>query len=69
MSRGSKKFKSSIKKMSQLNYLEIKLFLNLSDSEVAEALENIEGLQHIKIFQELKKEILVKYESQKILDL
>ena len=55
--------------MSQLNYLEIKLFLNLSDSEVAEALENIEGLQHIKIFQELKKEILVKYESQKILDL
>ena len=54
--------------MSQLNYLELKLFLNLSDSEVAEALENIEGLQHIEIFKELKKEILLKYESKKAMD-
>lgn len=51
------------------NYLEIKLFLNLTDSEVAEALENIESLQHIEIFKELKKEILLKYESQKTLSL
>ena len=50
-------------------YLELKLFLNLSDSEVAEALENIESLQHIEIFKELKEEILKKYESQKTLSL
>ena len=50
-------------------YLELKLFLNLSDSEVAEALENIESLQHIEIFKELKTEILKKYESQKTLSL
>ena len=49
------------------NYLELKLFLNLTDSEVAEALENIESLQHLEIFKELKKEILLKYESQKTL--
>lgn len=55
--------------MSQLNYLEIKLFLNLSDAEVAKVLENIEGLQHIETFRELKKEILLKYESQKTLSL
>ena len=55
--------------MSQLNNLQIKLFLNLNDSEVAEVLENIEGLQHIETFKELKKEILIKYESQKILNL
>tara|TARA_B100000519_G_C13949657_1_gene300106 strand:- start:72 stop:236 length:165 start_codon:yes stop_codon:yes gene_type:complete len=51
------------------NYLELKLFLNLNDSEVAEVLENIEGLQHIETFKELKKEILIKYESQKTLSL
>ena len=51
------------------NYLEIKLFLNLTDSEVAEALENIESLQHIETFRELKKEILIKYDSQKTLSL
>ena len=54
--------------MSQLNYLELKLFLNLSDAEVAEALENIESLQHIETFRELKKEILKKYESKKALE-
>tara|TARA_B100000161_G_scaffold82949_1_gene57771 strand:- start:3167 stop:3376 length:210 start_codon:yes stop_codon:yes gene_type:complete len=69
MLRNPKVLKSSIKKMSQLNYLELKLFLNLTDSEVAEALENIESLQHIEIFKELKKEILLKYESQKTLSL
>ena len=51
------------------NYLEIKLFLNLTDSEVAEVLENIEDFQHIETFRELKKEILLKYESQKTLSL
>ena len=45
------------------------LFLNLSDAEVAEVLENIEDLQHIETFKELKKEILLKYESQKTLSL
>ena len=50
-------------------YLELKLFLNLSDAEIAEVLENIEGLQHIETFKELKKEILIKYESQKTLSL
>ena len=55
--------------MSQLNYLELKLFLNLSDAEVAEVLENIEGLQHIETFKELKEEIIRKYESQKTLSL
>ena len=69
MLRSSKVLKPSIKKMSQLNYLELKLFLNLSDAEVAEVLENIEGLQHIETFKELKKEILIKYESQKTLSL
>lgn len=51
------------------NFLELKLFLNLTDSEVAEVLENIEDLQHIETFRELKKEILIKYESQKTLSL
>ena len=51
------------------NFLELKLFLNLSDAEVAEVLENIEDLQHIETFRELKKEILIKYESQKTLNL
>ena len=51
------------------NYLELKLFLNLSDAEVAEVLENIESLQNIETFRELKKEILLKYESQKTLSL
>tara|TARA_B100000085_G_scaffold136176_1_gene124030 strand:- start:1025 stop:1234 length:210 start_codon:yes stop_codon:yes gene_type:complete len=69
MLRNSKVLKPSIKKMSQLNYLELKLFLNLSDDEIAEVLENIEGLQHIETFKELKKEILLKYESQKTLSL
>ena len=65
MFRGAKILKPSIKKMSQLNSLHLKLFLNLSDAEVAEALENIEGLQHIEIFQELKKEILKKIRISK----
>ena len=69
MLRGSKKFKSTIKKMSQLNSLQLKLFLNLSDAEVAEVLENIESLQHIETFRELKEEIIKKYESQKTLSL
>ena len=69
MLKSSTILKPSIKKMSQLNYLELKLFLNLSDAEVAEVLENIEGLQHIETFRELKKEILLKYESQKTLSL
>ena len=63
MLRSSKVFKPSIKKM----YLELKLFLNLSENEIAEVLENIEGLQHIETFKELKKEILKKYESKKAL--
>ena len=49
------------------NYLELKLFLNLSDDEIAEVLENIESLQHIETFKELKEEIIKKYESQKAL--
>ena len=48
-------------------YLELKLFLNLSDIELAEVLEKLESLQHIETFKELKKEILLKYESQKVL--
>tara|TARA_Y100000401_G_scaffold96175_1_gene83166 strand:- start:206 stop:370 length:165 start_codon:yes stop_codon:yes gene_type:complete len=51
------------------NYLELKLFLNLSDAEVAEVLENIESLQHIETFREFKEEIIKKYESQKTLSL
>ena len=47
------------------NYLELKLFLNLSDAEVAEVLENIESLQHIETFRELKEEIIKKYELSK----
>tara|TARA_R100000773_G_scaffold19811_1_gene17765 strand:+ start:219 stop:431 length:213 start_codon:yes stop_codon:yes gene_type:complete len=70
MLRSSKILKPSFKKMSQqLNNLRLKLFLNLSDAEVAEVLENIEDLQHIETFRELKKEILLKYESQKTLSL
>tara|TARA_R100000995_G_C3370046_1_gene71305 strand:- start:322 stop:486 length:165 start_codon:yes stop_codon:yes gene_type:complete len=53
----------------ETNYLELKLFLNLSDAEVAEVLENIQDLQHIETFRELKEEILNKYESQKTLSL
>ena len=52
-----------------MNSLQLKLFLNLSDAEVAEVLENIEGLQHIETFKELKEEIIKKYESQKTLSL
>tara|TARA_R100000329_G_scaffold30963_1_gene28630 strand:- start:226 stop:399 length:174 start_codon:yes stop_codon:yes gene_type:complete len=48
-------------------YLELKLFLNLSDIELAEVLEKLESLQHIETFKEFKKEILIKYESQKVL--
>ena len=44
------------------NSLQLKLFLNLSDAEVAEVLENIEDLQHIETFRELKEEIIKKYE-------
>ncbi len=51
--------------MSQLNSLQLKLFLNLSDSEVAEVLENIQDLQHIETFRELKEEIINKYELAK----
>ena len=50
------------------NSLELKLFLNLSDAEVAEVLENIESLQHIETFRELKEEIIKKYESQKAME-
>jgi len=49
------------------NYLELKLFLNLSDAEVAEVLENIESLQHIETFRELKEEIIKKYDSKRAL--
>ena len=45
-----------------MNSLQLKLFLNLSDAEVAEVLENIEDLQHIETFRELKEEIIRKYE-------
>tara|TARA_A100001391_G_scaffold57481_1_gene35146 strand:- start:358 stop:561 length:204 start_codon:yes stop_codon:yes gene_type:complete len=48
-----------------MNSLQLKLFLNLSDAEVAEVLENIEDLQHIETFRELKKEIIDKYELEK----
>lgn len=51
-----------------MNYLELKLFLNLSDAEVAEVLENIQELQHIETFRELKKEILKSYESKKAIE-
>ena len=54
-------------KIMDSNYLELKLFLNLSDAEVAEVLENIEDLQHIETFRELKEEIIKKYESKKAL--
>jgi|TARA_R100000084_G_scaffold41638_1_gene16979 hypothetical protein len=50
------------------NYLELKLFLNLKDSELAEVLEKLEALQDIETFRELKKEILLKYESQKAIE-
>jgi hypothetical protein len=53
----------------KINYLELKLFLNLSDAEVAEVLENIQELQHIETFRELKEEIIKKWESQKTLNL
>tara|TARA_R100000773_G_C4123421_1_gene57772 strand:+ start:232 stop:441 length:210 start_codon:yes stop_codon:yes gene_type:complete len=46
----------------ETNSLQLKLFLNLSDAEIAEVLENIEGLQHIETFRELKKELLDKLE-------
>ena len=45
-----------------MHSLQLKLFLNLSDAEVAEVLENIQELQHIETFRELKKELLDKYE-------
>ena len=48
-----------------MNSLRLKLFLNLSDAEVAEVLENIRELQHIETFRELKKEIINKYELEK----
>ena len=50
------------------NYLELKLFLNLSDAEVAEVLENIQELQHIETFKELKEEIIKKYDSKKAME-
>jgi len=50
------------------NYLELKLFLNLTNEEIAEVLEKLEELQDIETFRELKKEILIKYESQKVLN-
>jgi len=50
------------------NYLELKLFLNLTNKEIAEVLEKLESLQDIETFRELKKEILIKYESQKVLN-
>lgn len=49
------------------NYLELKLFLNLTNKEIAEVLEKLEPLQDIETFRELKKEILIKYESKKAL--
>tara|TARA_R100001510_G_C7635318_1_gene193580 strand:- start:74 stop:271 length:198 start_codon:yes stop_codon:yes gene_type:complete len=51
--------------MDYLHNLRIKLFLNLSDKEIAEVLENIEGLQHIETFRELKEDIINKYELSK----
>ena len=48
-----------------MNSLHLKLFLNLSNAEVAEVLENIEDLQHIETFKELKEEIIRKYELSK----
>ena len=65
MFRGAKILKPSIKKMSQLNSLQLKLFLNLSDAEICEVLENIQELQHIETFRELKEEIINKYELAK----
>ena len=35
--------------------LELKLFLNLTDQEIAEVLEKLESLQDIETFKELKK--------------
>ena len=52
-------------KIMDLNSLQLKLFLNLSDVEIAEVLENIEGLQHIETFRELKEEIIRKYDLAK----
>tara|TARA_B000000557_G_scaffold254954_1_gene245603 strand:+ start:142 stop:390 length:249 start_codon:yes stop_codon:yes gene_type:complete len=49
------------------NYLELKLFLNLTNKEIAEVLEKLEALQDIETFRELKKEIITKYESKKVL--
>ena len=51
--------------MDYLHNLRIKLFLNLCDKEIAEVLENIEGLQHIETFRELKEDIINKYELSK----
>ena len=45
-----------------MHSLQLKLFLNLSDAEVAEVLENIQELQHIETFRELKEEIINKLE-------
>ena len=47
------------------NSLQLKLFLNLSDAEIAEVLENIESLQHIETFRELKEEIINKFDLAK----
>ena len=47
----------------------IQVNLFLLDDEVAEVLENIEGLQHLQTFISLKREILQKYESKKALEL
>jgi len=49
-------------------YLELKLFLNLTNKEIAEVLEKLESLQDIETFRELKKEIIIKYDSQKAID-
>tara|TARA_R100000353_G_scaffold2241_2_gene3289 strand:+ start:136 stop:342 length:207 start_codon:yes stop_codon:yes gene_type:complete len=50
------------------NYLELKLFLNLTDKEIAEVLEKLESLQDIETFRELKEEIIKKYESKKAIE-
>ena len=50
------------------NYLELKLFLNLTNKEIAEVLEKLEALQDIETFRELKEEIIKKYESKKAIE-
>ena len=47
----------------------IQVNLFLLEDEIAEVLENIEGLQHLQTFITLKQEIVKKYESKKALEL